>query len=190
MGQDAAEREIEEAFDDADEVKKNNEHYFHCLEQFYTEVAEKMILFDPLDRAIPSDEDDQTTKQQQLLFEIKQMEGIKGDNLENPLNYEQNARFQQLQMIAKNQIIDLANRQLQIAKDAGAAYGEDFRDDPLFIKTFFAFRFFAQHQLVGNAQEVLDDFMQYVEKQSQFIDKAKTYQKMDAIGREIYDVEE
>ena len=36
MGKDAAEREIEESFDDAYEVKKNNDYYFQCLEQFYT----------------------------------------------------------------------------------------------------------------------------------------------------------
>lgn len=63
MGQEAADREIEEAFEDAEEVKKNNEYYFNCLEQFYVQVADKMILFDPLDRPIPDEEDDQTTKQ-------------------------------------------------------------------------------------------------------------------------------
>ena len=31
MGQEAADREIEETFDDADEVKKNNEMYFNQL---------------------------------------------------------------------------------------------------------------------------------------------------------------
>lgn len=65
MGQKAADREIEAAFDDdAEDVKKNNEHYFQCLEQFYNQVADKMVLFDPLDRAIPNEDDDQTTKQQ------------------------------------------------------------------------------------------------------------------------------
>lgn len=63
-----------------------------------------------------------------------------------------------MQMSAKNQIIDLANRQVQLAKEAGEEYAEDFREDPLFVKTLFAFKFFANNNLVGNAKEVLDDF--------------------------------
>ena len=35
MGKDAADREIEEAYDNADEVKKNNDQYFMDLEKFY-----------------------------------------------------------------------------------------------------------------------------------------------------------
>ena len=58
MGQEAADREIEETFDDADEVKKNNDMYFNQLQDFYEEVVSNMIMYDPLDRPIPDEEDD------------------------------------------------------------------------------------------------------------------------------------
>ena len=55
-----------------------------------------MIMFDPLDRPIPSEDNDQAIKQKNLLKLIKEMHGIYGENLENPLNYTQNAMCQQM----------------------------------------------------------------------------------------------
>ena len=52
-----------------------------------------MIMYDPLDRPIPDEDDDQTSKQKDVLKLLKNMEGIVGENLENPLDYKQNAIF-------------------------------------------------------------------------------------------------
>ena len=71
-----------------------------------------MIMYDPLDRPIPDEEDDQTTKSFELLKVLQKMEGIVGENLENPLDYKKNALFQSLQIKAKNEIVDLANKKM------------------------------------------------------------------------------
>ena len=55
-----------------------------------------MIMYDPLDRPLPDEEDDQTTKSFELLKVLQNMEGIVGENLENPLDYKKNALFQSL----------------------------------------------------------------------------------------------
>lgn len=79
-----------------------------------------MIMYDPLDRPIPPEpEEDQTTKSTDLLQILQKMEGIVGENLENPLDYKKNAIFTSLQIKAKNEIVDLANRKMQEAKQAG-----------------------------------------------------------------------
>ena len=59
----------------------------------------------------------------------------------------------------------MANKKMQEAKEAGEKYTEDFRGYEIFIKTYFAFEFMAEHNLVGNSQAVFKDFKNYVEKQ-------------------------
>ena len=118
------------------------------------------------------------------------MEGIVGENLENPLDYKKNALFQSLQVKAKNEIVDLANKKMQEAKLAGEKYTEDFRGYEIFIKTYFSFEFFAEHDLVGNSKAVFKDFKNYVEKQLEQIDKAKSYAQMSNIEKEIFDIEQ
>ena len=76
------------------------------------------------------------------------------------------------------------------AKQAGEKYTEDFRSYEIFIKTYFAFEFFAENDLVGNSKAVFKDFKSYVEKQMEQIDKAKAYEKMSDIEKEIFDIEQ
>lgn len=57
MGTEAALRQIDDEFDDADEIKQNQEYYFKQLQNFYDIISEKLVLFDPLDRPTPADND-------------------------------------------------------------------------------------------------------------------------------------
>lgn len=44
--------------------------------------------------------------------------------------------------------------------------------------------------MVGNSEAAFNDFKNYVEKQMEHIDKAKTYARMSSIEREIFDLEQ
>lgn len=95
IGDDAAMMEIDREFDDAEEIKANQEQYFEQLTAFYEDITEKLIVFDPLDRPTPID-NDQAIKQKDLTALIQNMKGVLGNLLENPLNYEQTMRMKDL----------------------------------------------------------------------------------------------
>lgn len=80
------------------------------MEAFYEDISDKISLFDPLDRVIPEDGDDQTTKRDQVIDIVVNLNGVMGHNIENKLTYAQERKFKDLQLDAKYQIIDLAER--------------------------------------------------------------------------------
>jgi hypothetical protein len=47
------------------------------------------------------------------------------------------------------------------AKIQGEAYKKDFKQEKLYKLTHLAFQFFADHKLVSNAKEMLDDFLSF-----------------------------
>lgn len=137
------------------------EQYFNDLEAFYQDVSDKITLFDPLDRVIPEDGDDQTTKRDAVISIINNLQGVVGQSIENKLSYAQERKFKDLQLDAKYQIIDLAERMSHQAKIQGEAFNKDFKKEKLFKLTHLAFQFFTDHKLVSNADEMLEDFLSF-----------------------------
>lgn len=155
------------------------EQYFVSLENFYKTIAEKMILFDPLDRKIPVEGDaDQTTKQKEVVQRITALKGVLASVIENQLTYAKQRKLKDIQLDAKYQIIDLAEKMSQQAKIQGEAFNKDFKQEKLYKVTHLAFQFFADHKLVSNAQEMLDDFLSFSNQQEQLISKSKQYKDM------------
>jgi hypothetical protein len=104
------------------------------------------------------------------------MPGILGHKLKNPLNFEMTARMTEMQLQAKYTVIEIAERSAVRAKKQGKNFTEDFRTHEVFRKTLMAFKFFAKHKLVANAEAALADFENYVDRQAVLIDQSKNYQ--------------
>ena len=71
------------------------------LQEFYNQIAYSFVIFDPLDRPIPED-DDQATKRDEMLEMIEELPYMQGNDLSVPLS---NKLYSQLEkMISAEQI--------------------------------------------------------------------------------------
>lgn len=64
-------------------------------EEFISQFCDEMVLFDPLDRVIPED-DDQTTKRFDLIHTIDKLDRLPSSNFSAPFTTSLINRFQQL----------------------------------------------------------------------------------------------
>ena len=59
----------------------------------------------------------------------------------------------------------------------------------VFKLTHLAFRFFAEHKLVSNAQEMLDDFVNFSDQQEHLINQSKGYKDMSNNDQEAFELQ-
>ena len=55
------------------ENSENNEQFFEELQYFYKQFTQRIIVFDPLDRPIPDEENDEATKNADLIRILNRM---------------------------------------------------------------------------------------------------------------------
>ena len=67
------------------------EAFFKELTKFYMDFADKLVIFDPIDRAIPDADNDQTIKRNDLIVKINEMPSIVGFVLNAPMSNERGA---------------------------------------------------------------------------------------------------
>jgi len=143
-------------------------------DNFYIEIANNLVIFDPLDREIPSG-DDQATKTEDLKKRILNLPAIETDkiDLQVPLcncEHEKLAKEFELEL---RYCSERAQEYMQDAKQLKPVIETNFEDEARVKKLLEIYKFFDDHRLVQNANEQHQYFKSYIEKISTGIRQIK-----------------
>lgn len=94
--------------------------------ELYMNFAEKVELYDPLDRPLPSEDDVQSITTQELLQRINELTAIDGSLLNAPIPQKQMSFLDNLFKQAFEACEKMADEYVQEAIDVGADFEKDF----------------------------------------------------------------
>lgn len=167
------------------EDSSNNEQHFEELRQFYKQFTQRIIVFDPLDRPIPDEENDEATKNADLIKMLNEMPAVFGFALNAPMSKE------------KSVLLDkMFERELQLCNKIGQDYQEqaqkmgtefslDISAHPKIVTNLKIRQFFEQYKLIENADVLQSRFEYQIKKMSQLIELQKNFMKSNQVGQTI-----
>lgn len=140
-------------------------------------------VFDPLDRQIPNEQQNQATKRDDIVTIINDMPFIKGDQLIVPLKNHQlrnlNKMFEN-EKLACNEVIESLRDQIKQNQDN---LGNEIilLEHPKIKEVYDIMEFFAQHQLIKTAVGDFGQFKQHIQIMQTIIDKEKDQENMNKL---------
>lgn len=157
---------------------------------FYEAVSEKLILFDPLDRAIKNGEgEDQGTKSAELKKKITELPKIdrRTTELRAPLSARQYDQLEQLFDQERRSCAQVEQNFLDDAKRANPQITKPFGDHEWIRRVKDLYEFFAVNQLTLDSQERATSFEQYIqhiqEEVGKLKEEAKAQQRRGETGK-------
>ena len=179
------------------QVEKYNE-----LEKFYRAFADKLKIYDPLERRIPeqdpedepADDDDededeeenvnQAVSREELLSTIEKMPTLRGD-LHVPMSNEMYSQLENLLQAEDTKCKDLAEAYFLKARKDDGEQELDFCDEPI-VKNFQeTLHFFKKYELLEGAARQADIFDLYVQQQTERIKQARDFRNISHVGQLI-----
>lgn len=95
------------------------------LKNFYQKYTENLVVFDPLDRPIPDEDNDQALKRDDFVKKLNEMPAILGFALNAPMSKE---RYNLLEKMFESEVqacIDIGQHYLEKAQQDGLDFKED-----------------------------------------------------------------
>jgi hypothetical protein len=148
------------------------------LAKFYNIFADKMIAFDPMDRPIPNEEQDQMTKRDELvdLLEVKMADkAISGFMLQTPIMDETFDILMNLFDQSYKECTEISEQYIEEAKTKGKDFKEKFTQHPKVKNYLKVLQFFEKNQLIRDADIRLEEFKGYMSKIDKIIDQEKEF---------------
>lgn len=146
------------------------------LEQFLGQYVDQMQIFDPLNRKIKDEDDNQQNVTAEELIELLQeMPAIDSSHVNVPLSdemYEQLGR--QFQKEEQN-CLTICSKYLQRAKDEGADFTESLMQQPDIQYLLQAMKFCADFKIMEDSIHRYEQFVQKLKKNDEKIEMFKHY---------------
>lgn len=121
---------------------------------------------------------------------LVQLPSLKGPTLNVPMSANLRQALSQLFSLEQQKCNRAAEACISEAKELGRGAGRDlaqkFQQDKSIQASHRILGFFLKHQLIEDAQERLNKFMQFIKNTLNMIESAKTYGQMSKEGQQLY----
>ena len=167
------------------QVSQTDEEFgINDLRKFYQDFASKLVIFDPLDRPVPT-KNDQAIKREDLVKAIGSMKSIPGGDVYAPFSSKHLNLFND--MIAKEygHCDAVVDRCIEEAEEQGEHYDFNLLNERAFEGLERSLRYFAEKNLLLDGEKRLIKFYDYVANQSKIVTQAKMFKELDDQGKEV-----
>lgn len=161
------------------------------LDSFLTDFAGKVVIYDPLDRQIPTDaqmeanciEEVWTTPRAELLQKLADLHGTQGVYLNVPLSNKLHNQLTKLLDKSRDLCLEEATNYTTQAKELGTSFNKQIQDNEQIVAYRYQLQFFAKHNLVEGIQKRLTKFDQQIQTYTEIIEKEKVYSTRGELDR-------
>ena len=155
------------------------------------QFAFSLEIFDPLDRCIPSEDDDQTQKCYNMKDILVQLPSLQGSTLNQPMSNSLRTILHQLfqkELQKCNRIAELCvNEAKEIGGSVEADLAKKFQEDEHIKAYHRILKFFLENELLDDAQQSSEQFRLFIKSTLKMIGTASTFRQMSQQGQQMYD---
>lgn len=140
---------------------------------FYERLTSKLVLFDPLDRAILDDDEvNMATNRDQLVQEISQMELLNPNDLDVMISPDNQDLLDDLFDKKEQEVKNTCDDMLKEAKaDTDVSKTFKVRENELVVNHLKILEFFANNALIGDSKDRLTQFNDMLDSAQHQIDR-------------------
>lgn len=162
-------------------LKQDDDPFYDKLlefNQFIEKISGSLDIFDPLDRDIPSSENN-AIKRDKLLEELKVQDSIDAKILRAPLSSELRNSLLELIMNEQKTCVEIMEAYIADATTQGQAFGKIYKKDETVTGFLKNLDFFCENGFLENGSELQHTFKKFVEEAQIMIEVAKSLGTLD-----------
>jgi len=141
--------------------------------------------FDPLDRPIPNEDNDQMMKRDDLVQAIDGMTPVGGYVLNAPMSNENYDKLENMFAEEEKHCIEIGERFQQTAQEKGQDFTDKYEEEPKVKSLLKVMKFFAENQMLPSAEVNLIRFEAQIAKTVKLIKMNKDFQKQSNVGQYV-----
>lgn len=142
-------------------------------------------MFDPLDRPIPDEENDESIKRTELIQMLNDMPAILGFALNAPMSKERSALLERMFETEVQVCNEIGQQYLDKAQEQGLNFTDDIAAHEKIVGIGKVHKFFEAYKLVENADVMQSRFEHLVKKNQQLINLHKNFKKSSEVGQHV-----
>lgn len=151
---------------------------------FYEKFAMKMEAFDPMDRPLPSEDDDQAIKRDALVhkIEVEMAEhAIRSIDLNAPMSNESHIILMEMFTQTNKECQFIGDQYIDSAKQLGDQFMDKYADNEKVKSYLRVLQFFAHNKMIKEAELMLATFVGYIDKTEQMMQMEREFNQKDKI---------
>jgi len=167
------------------QVSQTDEEFgINDLRKFYQDFASKLVIFDPLDRPVPTN-NNQAISREDLVQTIGSMKSISGGDVYAPFSSKHLNLFDDMIGKEYEHCNKVVNRCIEEAEEQGEHYDFNLLNERAFEALERSLRYFAEKNLLLDGEKRLIKFYDYVANQSKIVTQAKMFRELEDQSKEV-----
>ena len=131
---------------------------FDELSNFYKNFTDSLVVYDPLDRAIPDEDNDEAIKRVDLIQKLNEMPAVLGFALNAPMSKERSALLEKMFENVVQNCNKIGQEYQDQAQELGLEFKLDFHQNEHVKKIMKVHKFFENFKLIQNADVMQSRF--------------------------------
>lgn len=175
--------------EDGEDVEYMSPHRKQYLDvrAFFDFFVDNIQVFDPLDRPIKGDNDEEiNVKSADLRKAIYDMAAMDSQKMSIPLDNQKYNRLMDMLVQEKTKCQDLAQKQIDEARSKGDEFGANFASQGIVQQFEQNMQFLIQNKLLLEIEKIYGEFQQYKEDIKLQTDRAKMFGQAQIIVQASY----
>lgn len=149
----------------------------------YSQLSGTMVIYDPLDRNIPRDGDNQAIKRVDLIRTINQLGFIETRNLDIPMTNEMSLMLLRMFTQGRKACSEVLKQYIEEAEKKGNSFQKKFQDCEIVNDYLYKLKFFQENNLLLDIDEKVEELEHFKKKAVEILDSVKLLSEVD--GEEL-----